>query len=159
MMIDRVVRHTKSQMLSWLFAGFVVYLWVCTLFIENFDCCVFLKICKKQTPKKMESLLKSDVEVILEGFNNGDYFSEMYFPSFMDTEEKYNTVMRRTKDLDSFMKLILELAGDPLVTPSRLLTLTRSIERDLKLVHNKDVFRNFLHVVESVMTFMSSESK
>ena len=144
-------------MLSWLLAVFLLSFGVCTLFVERLNCCVFLQVFPKKSAQKMEETLKADVGVILESLNNGNFFAEMYYPTFIDTEQKYNEVIRKTSDLDSFMKLILDVAADPLVTPSRLMTLTKAMERDLNLVHNKTVFKSFLMVVESVMNCMKLE--
>ena len=88
--------------------------------------------------------------------SNSSVTVEIYFPDFLNTDDKYNHVIRETKDLDDFMNLILRIAGDPQVSPERLLTLVTWIERDMKLVHNSDDFSKFLKVVRAMVEFMQS---
>ena len=78
----------------------------------------------------------------------------LFFPDFIKNQELYSAVIRETNTGEKFMDLILQIASEPLITGESLFNLVKLIERDLKLVHNAEVFQDFLPVVESMNDFL-----
>lgn len=83
--------------------------------------------------------------------------TQYYFPDFLNTEEKYNAVIRATDTVEKFQKVLILFAEDENMSPNRVLSLTSSFERDLVLVHNKKEFAFFQIAVKAVIDSIKCE--
>lgn len=83
---------------------------------------------------------------------------EIYFPDFL-SYDRYNDTIRKTDTEEKFQDILNQLAEDEKVTPSRLITLTEMMVRDLELVHNNSVFPLYLCLVQTVVSISSLTSK
>ena len=83
----------------------------------------------------------------------------MVFPEFLKPIEKYNAVVRKTKTIDKFLKLVTKIADDPIITADQVMTLVRHLERDLKMVHNSVEFGEFVEIIQALVDFMKMEEK
>ena len=80
--------------------------------------------------------------------------SEMKIPEFLNTEEKYNKMIRETDTLEKFEQIFLILLDvDGLEMPN-VLKLMKIIQRDVNLVHQLTHVSALMEMTESFIKYM-----
>ena len=75
-------------------------------------------------------------------------------PTFLNTEEKYNKVVRKTDTVKKYEELFYKLLLDESVPLLDILRLMKSIERDVILVHGIEDVSHLLDLTESFICYM-----
>ena len=75
-------------------------------------------------------------------------------PEFLNTEEKYNKLIRGIDTLQKFEELFLEILSDDELEMSSILTLMKVIERDVILVNKLTEATTLLEMTESFLRYM-----
>ena len=75
-------------------------------------------------------------------------------PEFLNTEEKYNKLIRGIDTLQKFEELFLEILSDDELEMSSILTLMKVIERDVILVNKLTEASSLLEMTESFLRYM-----
>ena len=80
-------------------------------------------------------------------------------PSYLNTLEKYNEMIRATDTVKKYEELFYNLLGDESLPLLDILTLMRCIERDVILVHGISDVTHLLELTESFIRYMISMSE
>ena len=80
-------------------------------------------------------------------------------PSYLNTLEKYNEMIRATDTVKKYEEVFYNLLGDESLPLLDILTLMRCIERDVILVHGINDVTHLLELTESVIRYMISMSE
>ena len=80
-------------------------------------------------------------------------------PSYLNTLEKYNEMIRATDTVRKYEEVFYNLLGDESLPLLDILTLMRCIERDVILVHGINDVTHLLELTESFIRFMISMSE
>ena len=80
-------------------------------------------------------------------------------PSYLNTLEKYNEMIRATDTVKKYEDVFYNLLGDESLPLLDILTLMRCIERDLMLVHGINDVTHLLELTESFIRYMISMSE
>ena len=95
-------------------------------------------------------------------FVNFQQFLEMEhlkLPSYLNTLEKYNEMIRATDTVKKYEEVFYNLLGDESLPLLDILTLMRCIERDVILVHGINDVTHLLELTESFIRYMISMSE
>lgn len=87
---------------------------------------------------------------------------ELNLPEFINTEEKYNTMIREINTLEKFEAIFLKLLSDEYLELSNIYTLMKIIQRDVILVNNLTEVNNLMDMTESFLRYSlikNTESK
>ena len=80
-------------------------------------------------------------------------------PSYLNTSEKYNEIIRATDTVKKYEEVFYNLLGDESLPLLDILTLMRCIERDVILVHGINDVTHLLELTESFIRYMISMSE
>ena len=80
-------------------------------------------------------------------------------PSYLNTLEKYNEMIRATDTVKKYEEVFYNLLGDELLPLLDILTLMRCIEHDVILVHGINDVTHLLELTESFIKYMISMSE
>ena len=80
-------------------------------------------------------------------------------PSYLNTLEKYNEMIRATDTVKKYEEVFYNLLGDESLSLLDILTLMRCIERDVILVHGINDITHLLELTESFIRYMISMSE
>ena len=80
-------------------------------------------------------------------------------PSYLNTLEKYNEMIRATDTVKKYEEVFYNLLGDESLPLLDILTLMRCIERDVILVHGINDIIHLLELTESFIRYMISMSE
>ena len=80
-------------------------------------------------------------------------------PSYLNTLEKYNEMIRTTDTVKKYDEVFYKLLGDESLPLLDILTLMRCIERDVILVHGINDVTHLLELTESFIRYMISMSE
>ena len=80
-------------------------------------------------------------------------------PSYLNTLEKYNEMIRATDTVKKYEEVFYNLLGDKSLPLLDILTLMRCIERDVILVHGINDVIHLLELTESFIRYMISMSE
>ena len=80
-------------------------------------------------------------------------------PSYLNTFEKYNEMIRATDTVKKYEEVLYNLLGDESLPLLDILTLMRCIEHDVILVHGINDVTHLLELTESFIRYMISMSK
>ena len=80
-------------------------------------------------------------------------------PSYLNTLEKYNEMIRATDTVKKYEEVFYNLLGDESLPLLDILTLMRYIERDVILVHGINDVTHLLELTESFIRYMISMSE
>ena len=80
-------------------------------------------------------------------------------PSYLNTLEKYNEMIRATDTVKKYEEVFYNLLGDISLPLLDILTLMRCIERDVILVHGINDVTHLLELTESFIRYMISTSE
>ena len=80
-------------------------------------------------------------------------------PSYLNTLEKYNEMIRTTKTVKKYEEVFYNLLGDESLPLLDILTLMKCIERDVILVHGINDVTHLLELTESFIRYMISMSE
>ena len=80
-------------------------------------------------------------------------------PSYLNTLEKYNEMIRATDTVKKYEEVFYNLLGDESLPLLDILTLMRCIERDVILVHGINDVTHLLELTESFIKYMISMSE
>ena len=80
-------------------------------------------------------------------------------PSYLNTLEKYNEMIRATDTVKKYEEVFYNLLGDESLPLLDILTLMRCIERDVILVHGINDVIHVLELTESFIRYMISMSE
>ena len=80
-------------------------------------------------------------------------------PSYLNTLEKYNEMIRATDTVKKYEEVFYKLLGDESLPLLDILTLMRCIERDVILVHGINDVTHLLELTESFIRYMISMSE
>ena len=80
-------------------------------------------------------------------------------PSYLNTLEKYNEMIRATDTVKKYEEVFYNLLGDESLPLFDILTLMRCIERDVILVHGINDVTHLLELTESFIRYMISMSE
>ena len=80
-------------------------------------------------------------------------------PSYLNTLEKYNEMIRTTNTVKKYEEVFYNLLGDESLPLLDILTLMRCIERDVILVHGINDITHLLELTESFIRYMISMSE
>ena len=80
-------------------------------------------------------------------------------PSYLNTLEKYNEIIRATDTVKKYEEVFYNLLGDESLPLLDILTLMRCIERDVILVHGINDVTHLLELTESFIRYMISMSE
>ena len=80
-------------------------------------------------------------------------------PSYLNTLEKYNQMIRATDTVKKYEEVFYNLLGDESLPLLDILTLMRCIERDVILVHGINDVTHLLELTESFIRYMISMSE
>ena len=80
-------------------------------------------------------------------------------PSYLNTLEKYNEMIRTTDTVKKYEEVFYNLLGDESLPLLDILTLMRCIERDVILVHGINDITHLLELTESFIRYMISMSE
>ena len=80
-------------------------------------------------------------------------------PSYLNTLEKYNEMIRATDTVKKNEEVFYNLLGDESLPLLDILTLMRCIERDVILVHGINDVTHLLELTESFIRYMISMSE
>ena len=80
-------------------------------------------------------------------------------PSYLNTLEKYNELIRATDTVKKYEEVFYNLLGDESLPLLDILTLMRCIERDVILVHGINDVTHLLELTESFIRHMISMSE
>ena len=80
-------------------------------------------------------------------------------PSYLNTLEKYNEMIRTTDTVKKYEDVFYNLLGDESLPLLDILTLMRCIERDVILVHGINDVTHLLELTESFIRYMISMSE
>ena len=88
-------------------------------------------------------------------FNN----DEIKLPEFMDSDEKYNKMIRNTDTLKKYEAIFHQLLADESLPLLDILKLMKCIEHDLILVHELYESVQLLNMTESFIKYMMTMSE
>ena len=80
-------------------------------------------------------------------------------PSYLNTLEKYNEMIRATDTVKKYEEVFYNLLGDESLPLLDILTLMRCIERNVILVHGINDVIHLLELTESFIKYMISMSE
>ena len=80
-------------------------------------------------------------------------------PSYLNTLEKYNEIIRATDTVKKYEEVVYNILGDESLPLLDILTLMRCIERDVILVHGINDITHLLELTESFIRYMISMSE
>ena len=80
-------------------------------------------------------------------------------PSYLNTLEKYNEMIRATDTVKKYEEVFYKLLGDESLPLLDILTLMRCIECDVILVHGINDVTHLLELTESFIRYMISMSE
>ena len=80
-------------------------------------------------------------------------------PSYLNTLEKYNEMIRATDTVKKYEEVFYNLLGDESLPLLDILTLMRCIEHDVILVHGINDVTHLLELTESFIRYMISMSE
>ena len=80
-------------------------------------------------------------------------------PSYLNTLEKYNEMIRATDTVKKYEEVFYKLLGDESLPLLDILTLMRCIECDVILVHGINDITHLLELTESFIRYMISLSE
>ena len=80
-------------------------------------------------------------------------------PSYLNTLEKYNGMIRATDTVKKYEEVFYNLLGDESLPLLDILTLMQCIERDVILVHGINDVTHLLELTESFIKYMISMSE
>ena len=80
-------------------------------------------------------------------------------PSYLNTLEKYNEMIRATDTVKKYEEVFYNLLGDESLPLLDILTLMRCIERDVILFHGINDVTHLLELTESFIRYMISMSE
>ena len=80
-------------------------------------------------------------------------------PSYLNTLEKYNEMIRATDTVKKYEEVFYNLLGDESLPLLDILTLMRCFERDVILVHGINDVTHLLELTESFIKYMISMSE
>ena len=80
-------------------------------------------------------------------------------PSYLNTLEKYNEMIRATDTVKKYEEVFYNLLGDESLPLLEILTLMRCIECDVILVHGINDVTHLLELTESFIRYMISMSE
>ena len=80
-------------------------------------------------------------------------------PSYLNTLEKYNEMIRATDTVKKYEEVFYNLLGDESLPLLDILTLMRCIELDVILVHGINDVTHLLELTESFIRYMISMSE
>ena len=80
-------------------------------------------------------------------------------PSYLNTLEKYNEMIRATDTVKKYEEVFYNLLGDESLPLLDILTLMRCIEHDVILVHGINDVIHLLELTESFIRYMISMSE
>ena len=80
-------------------------------------------------------------------------------PSYLNTLEKYNEIIRATDTVKKYEEVFYNILGDESLPLLDILTLVRCIERDVILVHGINDITHLLELTESFIRYMISMSE
>ena len=80
-------------------------------------------------------------------------------PSYLNTLEKYNEMIRATDTVKKYEEVFYNLLGHESLPLLDILTLMRCIERDVILVHGINDVTHLLELTESFIRYMISMSE
>ena len=80
-------------------------------------------------------------------------------PSYLNTLEKYNEMIRATDTVKKYEEVFYNLLGDESLPLLDILTLMRCIERNVILVHGINDVTHLLELTESFIRYMISMSE
>ena len=80
-------------------------------------------------------------------------------PSYLNTLEKYNEMIRTTDTVKKYEEVFYNLLGDESLPLLDILTLMRCIEHDVILVHGINDITHLLELTESFIRYMISMSE
>ena len=80
-------------------------------------------------------------------------------PSYLNTLEKYNEIIRATDTVKKYEEVFYNILGDESLPLLDILTLMRCIERDVILVHGINDVTHLLELTESFIRYMISMSE
>ena len=80
-------------------------------------------------------------------------------PSYLNTLEKYNEIIRATDTVKKYEEVFYNILGDESLPLLDILTLMRCIERDVILVHGINDITHLLELTESFIRYMISMSE
>ena len=80
-------------------------------------------------------------------------------PSYLNTLEKYNEMIRTTDTVKKYEEMFYNLLGDESLPLLDILTLMRCIECDVILVHGINDVTHLLELIESFIRYMISMSE
>ena len=101
-------------------------------------------------------------QIILVIFVKFQQFLEMEhlkLPSYLNTLEKYNEMIRATDTVKKYEEVFYNLLGDESLPLLDILTLMRCIECDVILVHGINDVTHLLELTESFIRYMISMSE
>ena len=80
-------------------------------------------------------------------------------PSYLNTLEKYNEIIRATDTVKKYEEVFYNILGDESLPLLDILTLMRCIEHDVILVHGINDVTHLLELTESFIRYMISMSE
>ena len=97
---------------------------------------------------------KSVMSKICDKYNKYLQMEDIKLPVFLNTQEKYNELVRKTDTVKKYEEVFYKLLEDDTVSLLDVLTLMKCFERDVILVHGNKSVEYVLDLTGSIIQYM-----
>ena len=91
---------------------------------------------------------------VCDKYNQYLRMEDLKLPVFLNTEEKYNELVRKTDTVKKYEEVFYKLLEDDALSLMDVLTLMKCFERDVILVHGIKGMSYVLDLTESIIRYM-----
>ena len=91
---------------------------------------------------------------VCDKYNQYLRMEDLKLPVFLNTEEKYNELVRKTDTVKKYEEVFYKLLEDDTLSLMDVLTLMKCFERDVILVHGMKGVSYMLDLTESIIRYM-----
>ena len=91
---------------------------------------------------------------VCDKYNQYLRMEDLKLPVFLNTEEKYNEIVRKTDTVKKYEEVFYKLLEDDALSLMDVLTLMKCFERDVILVHGIRGVSYVLDLTESIIRYM-----
>ena len=91
---------------------------------------------------------------VCDKYNQYLRMEQLKLPVFLNTEEKYNELVRKTDTVKKYEEVFYKLLEDDTLSLMDVLTLMKCFERDVILVHGIKGVSYILDLTESIIRYM-----
>ena len=97
---------------------------------------------------------QSVMSKVCDKYNQYLRMEDLKLPVFLNTEEKYNELVRKTDTVKKYEEVFYKLLEDDALSLMDVLTLMKCFERDVILVHGIKGMSYVLDLTESIIRYM-----